>query len=396
MSSLVFSKNNLFFTFLVIGYLFGVILYDFLAFKYTDELMALFLVLFATMMVWERRKWKDVISLGVVISIFLFYTIYSFLIHSNVAQGIIMDLVIQIKPFIGFYCTYLIAPKFTQAQNHFICILCLIMGALIIIVGLTDNIYPIFTHPSRLATAAIATAFLFLYCSAYTWSDISVFILILTIGFFSTRSKFYGFWIIAVFLLIYSKMGGQLRFNWKGIGIAIFLCLLVTWFSREKIILYYVDGMMNSQEMWSRPAMLLTSGQIMCDYFPFGCGLGSYGTYASGEYYSSIYGIYGLDKLWGLSRNNPAFVCDAFYPELAQFGFIGVILYIIFWGKIIRKSFCASSYAQKQWLIVLLTFLFFLIEGVADTTFTHNRGLFILMIMAMALPKKDENAERNI
>jgi hypothetical protein len=32
-----------------------------------------------------------------------------------------------------------------------------------------------------------------------------------------------------------------------------------------------------------------------------------------------------------------------------------------------------------------MVFLFFLIEGVADSTFTHNRGLFILIIMGCAL-----------
>lgn len=39
---IVLSKNNLFFCFLLFGYVFGVILYDFLKFDYTDELMAFF------------------------------------------------------------------------------------------------------------------------------------------------------------------------------------------------------------------------------------------------------------------------------------------------------------------------------------------------------------------
>lgn len=385
-SSLVFSKNNLFFTFLVIGYIFGVIFYDFIEFKYTDELMALFLALFAAIMIWERKNWKETLPIGTVICIFLFYTIYSFIIHSNVFKAIIKDLLIQIKPFIGFYCVYLIAPQLTFAQKRFICILCLIIGGAITIVGLTDNIYPIFGHPSRLATATTATAFLFLYCSTYTWSDILVFITLLSIGLFSTRSKFYGLWFIAIFLLIYNKSGGQLRFNWKSIGLFLCLSLLVVWFVRDKIVLYYIDGMMNSREIWSRPAMMLTSGHILYDYFPFGSGLASFGTYASGEYYSAIYEAYGIDKLWGISRNESFFICDAFYPSLAQFGVIGVILYITFWVSILYKGYhYISTDNQKQWIMLLLSFLFFLIEGVADTTFTHNRGLFILIITAITL-----------
>ena len=43
------------------GYIFGVILYDFIEFKYTDELMALFLCLFAGIVVWERKAWKELL-----------------------------------------------------------------------------------------------------------------------------------------------------------------------------------------------------------------------------------------------------------------------------------------------------------------------------------------------
>ena len=59
LSRLVLSKNNLFFAFLIFGYLFGVIFYDFIEFSYVDELMALFLVVFAGMIVIERKNWKE-------------------------------------------------------------------------------------------------------------------------------------------------------------------------------------------------------------------------------------------------------------------------------------------------------------------------------------------------
>ena len=36
-------------------------------------------------------------------------------------------------------------------------------------------------------------------------------------------------------------------------------------------------------------------------------------------------------------------------------------------------------------LFVLLIFLFFLIEGIADATFTQNRGLFILILLGLVL-----------
>lgn len=146
--------------------------------------MVLFLLLFASLVVQERRKWKELIPLSIVVGIFAFYTIYSFVIRSNVPKAILKDLIIQIKPFLGFYCAYLIAPQFTNSQKLFLSILCLVIGGGLLVVGLTDNIYTIFGHPSRFATAAVATAFLFLYCNSFTWNDIFIFIFLLTIGFF--------------------------------------------------------------------------------------------------------------------------------------------------------------------------------------------------------------------
>ena len=100
LSRLVLSKNNLFFAFLIFGYLFGVIFYDFIEFSYVDELMALFLVVFAGMIVIERKNWKELKSIGILTGILSFYLIYSFIIKSNTPGAIIMDFLTQIKPFL--------------------------------------------------------------------------------------------------------------------------------------------------------------------------------------------------------------------------------------------------------------------------------------------------------
>lgn len=383
LSRLVFSKNNLFFAFLIFGYLFGVIFYDFIGFDYVDELMALFLVAFTGMVVMERRNWKELMPLGIVTGIFIFYLIYSFLIKSNTPVAICVDFLTQMKPFLGFYCTLLIAPALTASQKRFLSILCIAIAGGLLILGIIDVNFLFFGHQSRYATAVVATFFLLSYCSTNSWSDIAVLLLILTIGLISTRSKFYGFWAIAIFLMTYMKVGGKIRFNIKTIALFGCLALITIWLAKDKIILYYVDGMMNSREMWSRPAMMLTSIQILYDYFPFGSGLGSFGTFASAEYYSPVYAAYEINHLWGLSKDMPAFICDAFYPELAQFGVTGVILYFAFWFSILRKS--TKELLPTMQLLVLLIFIFFLIEGIADATFTQNRGLFILILLGLIL-----------
>ncbi len=386
MRHLVVSKNTLFFYFLIFGYLFGVIFYDYLEFDFTDELMAAFLVLFAGVTVWERKNMKELRPLLCVGGVFLFYVVYSLLIKSNLPQAILKDMVIQIKPFIGFFCAWLIMPQLTTKQRRFTCILCIIIACLIVVIYLTGNLWTFFGHPSRLATSAIVSALLFLYCSSFTWTEILIFILILTTGMLSTRSKFYGFWGVALILIVFIKLGGEIKLNVKTI-IAILLvlvvALLLTW---QKIVIYYIDGAMNSREMWSRPAMMVTALLIFLDYFPFGSGLASFGTYVSGEYYSKTYAEYNIDQLYGLSKEYPAFIADAFYPELAQFGIVGLVLYFSFWFWIVKKGMSLQKTNPRDFFLIISIFIFFLIEGVADATFTHNRGLFILILLGMILP----------
>ena len=390
MGQLVISKNNLFFYFLIFGYLFGVIFYDYLKFDFTDELMAFFLVLFAGITVYERKDIKQLKPLFYLGLVFLFYTIYSFAIHSNVPQAILKDFVIQIKPFLGFFCAWLIAPQFTKKQRLFACILCMLIGCFIVIVYMSGNMWTFFVHPSRLATSATVTALLFLYCCSFTWSEIVIFIILLSVGILSTRSKLYGFWCVSLLLIVYYKLGGFIKLDLKtvlGILVVFSLVIFLTW---EKIAIYYISGYLNSKEMWSKPAMMVTAFLILYDYFPFGSGLGSFGTYASGEYYSSIYEKYGIDRLWGITRENPMFIADAYYPELAQFGIVGVIIYFGFWIWIVKRGLIIQTVSKQSALIIILVFLFFLIEGTSDATLTHNRGLFIMILLGIVMGQSDK------
>lgn len=68
--------------------------------------------------------------------------------------------------------------------------------------------------------------------------------------------------------------------------------------------------------------MYLHGFTILFDYFPFGSGLASFASFPSAENYSSLYYEYGLNNIGGLSPDMPDFICDAFYPTLAQFGII--------------------------------------------------------------------------
>ncbi len=387
MVSVKISKNNLFFVFLIFGYIFGVMLYDFIEFKYTDELMAAFLVLFTGLILWERRSWNQAKPLYIVLGVIVFYIIYSFAIKSNVTIAILKDSAIQIKPFLGFFCTYLLMPSLTKNQKQFITIICIISALFMIIVGLTNSMYIIFGHQSRYATAATITAFLYLYCSTYRWSDIMMFFAIFAVGFISTRSKFYGFYMLTVMICTIAKSGYKFKHSLSRTLIIIFILSIVIIAAWEKIYTYFIFGVMESGETWARPALYVTSFSIFIDYFPLGSGLASFATYESAEYYSPTYAEYKINHLFGLSKEYPNFICDTYYPSLAQFGIIGIGLFILFWIIIIKEinKYKREIGLDKDSIITILIICFFAIESIADSTFTHNRGLFMIIILGMTL-----------
>lgn len=379
LSQIVGFKHRFFSCFLAFGLIFGVILYEWLGFNYTDELMAFVLFIYASLVAWKEHRYQDFKPVLLLISLFAFYVLYSFLIRSNTLTAILSDAVCEMKPFLAFYAVILLSPKLSGHDYRMLTILGVIASCFLLIIGLVDSHFVFFVHYSRYATGVVCTFFLLLLCCNYDLKNVLLLLLVLSLGFFSTRSKFYGFWTVAVLLIAYFKFTGSLRMKWSFFFFVFFVLISSAWVAREKIVLYYVDGMLSSREMWSRPAMMLTSLQILVDYFPFGSGLATLGSFASAEHYSHIYVDYGLDSLWGLTRQNPMYVCDSYLPVLAQFGIVGVVLYVWFW---IRILITASRRLLPRWqLVTWLIFVFFLIEAVADTTITHNRGLFVMIIL---------------
>ena len=85
------------------------------------------------------------------------------------------------------------------------------------------------------------------------------------------------------------------------------------------------------------PRLLLyqTSLQIATTEFPFGAGLGRFGSPMSRLVFSPVYSEYGLDRIWGLTPQYPAYVTDTFWPHiLGEIGVLGLGAYIVFLGSI--------------------------------------------------------------
>ena len=356
--------NKQFFSLFVFTLIFGLLLYGTIGFDFIDEICATLLFILFGYSLFKSQEWLINKAFLTTIGVFLFYLCYSLCINSNTKAAIITDFIIQFKPYLALFCVYSLRPHFSTNQKKILRIICVFFWLILLILACIEIFKPhtlsnVMAHATYFAAGVIATSLCFLYTGDFSMKDRILFIIMLSIGLISGRSKFYGFFTLSVMVIIYFSNINHFKLNIKTI-----ILLIIT-----RFVLY------------------TTSIQILIDYFPFGCGFGSFATYASGLYYSHIYNQYGIENVWGISKSFYSFIADTYYPSLAQFGFVGIMLYITFWIYVFKKAliFFQHTKQAKLMIIVLLLICFFGIEGTSDSTITTHRGLFMMMMIGLML-----------
>jgi hypothetical protein len=395
--------DRYFYILFIVALVGGVMLSWFDAFGSVDEiclgaLFGLFLV-----RLFETKNWAINKSFLAVLGVFACYLCYSLYIGSNSVPGILTDLLIQIKPYFAFFCVYQLRPVFEKKQRLLLkqfCFVCWVILIPFAIMGLIDEMLlgRVVGHPAILGASATAIALIYLYtCEEYTRRTLFIFIGLLALGIGSTRSKFYGFFIFTAFLAFFLQDTSRFRLNVKNVLLLLTVGAVMMFAAKEKIFIYFVQGMSEEvdKENIARFALYATSGEIFMDYLPFGSGLASFATYASGAYYSPLYTKYGLDGIWGLTRSFPSFAADTYYPSLAQFGMVGVALFIMFWIYLFRKSllYARRSKECRPLLIAVSIIGYFAIENVADASLTSTRGFFFMMFLGLVFAKMSSTME---
>ena len=135
---------------------------------------------------------------------------------------------------------------------------------------------------------------------------------------------------------------------------------------------------------FARAALYVQAPFVLMDHFIFGSGLASYATYSSGDVgYSQLYQQYGLDNVFGLLEGDCPFVSDTFFPELVQFGIVGIILFVYFFVWVYRKikPKTLNPDAIQLYKIGLLIILFIVIESVAGSAFLQGAGIMVMILL---------------
>lgn len=367
----------------------------------SDELVVMLFLLVIALDFVVNRDFSRYKALFVVEGVFLFYFVFSvFFRHYNTTAAIANDFILEQKAFIPFLIAYAIAPKFTAGMKTTLKVASVATAAMLVVIFATGLIQPILGHPLHIGTIALSMSMLYFYCSLddngkVSSLDLIVALAILSVGLLSTRSKFYGEFVVALFMLLVYRPGMVRHLSLKYaivllVGFA--MVIIVAW---QKISYYFIFGNSNTfspSQMYSfaRPALYVGMYLILMDYPVFGSGLASFATHSSSPMvnYSGLYGEYGLDMVWGLSYNKPDFISDTYYPVLAQFGFVGIALYICFWGWIWRKLRVALHLGRiAEFSIGVIAIAFVLIESVAGTTILQIGGYVPMMLLGMIVGK---------
>ena len=367
--------------------------------QFLDEFIVMLMCMFVSLDIVINRNWKKYKLLYLMVGIMLFYaamSIYKY--HFNTTHAVIYDFVLQLKPLVPLAICYAANPVLNVKQKQIIRILCVIISVFAVLVSLVGMVIPIFGHISLVGNTTFTLFAIYLYCSIdkngkVSRQKLATAFFIIAIGLVCTRSKYYGEFAAVAFMLFFYKPGmfKELKMSY----ILSFLVVLIIAFIAiyPKLEYYFLqnigDELSTGEALnMARPALYYGMFMILMDYPWFGTGLASFAVYASSPsvHYSSLYSNYYLDKVWGLSEEMPDFICDAFYPELAQFGFVGLALFIYLFYWIYKRLKVVNRKGNKYGFIIgVLCIIFILIESTTNTTFTKSYGETIMFLMGMII-----------
>ena len=355
-----------------------------------DEAMTLVLLLYTGLQWGKIRKRKVKKEIWIYISIMIFYLLYPLFMAINVSASVYLDFQQQVRPYVVFYCTWLLSPRFSKKQLNMIlwAMYLTIILYLPTIFGRTEDV--------AIGQLCLNCALMYYLFKPETKRNLIIVAAIASVALVSPKMKFIGEYIALMAILFLLKKRVE-TISFKSVLYVAILGAGIIFLTWEKFEPYFVSGLdRTGTDRLARPESFRTATQIMFDYIPFGSGLGTFATNAAAEYYSPLYYKYGLNEVWGLSEDFNSFIADAYYPTLAEYGLVGVFLFLVFWK---RRLITIQNLADlKYYKVGLMAFFALAIESVADTSYLSGKGMgyFMLLGLIMDAPKRKRNADASI
>lgn len=352
---------------------------------WVDEAMTLVLFGFTALQFQEIKRDGIKKEIWIYIGIMLLYLLYSYITRVNVIPSVFLDFQQQVRPYVVFYCTWLLAPRFTKKQQNYILWGMYVTIALYLLYGARKS------EDVVIGQLCLNCALMYYLFKPQNRNNTIICLLIATLGLLSSKSKYYGEYVVLIAVIYFLKE--RLKVNsLKTSTYMVLLTIVVIYFTWTKFNAYYIEGFDTEAGTYrmARPETYKVSIQILEDYFPFGSGLGTFATNAAAEYYSPLYYKYNLSGVWGLSPEFNVFMADTYYPGLAEYGIVGVFLFLWFWK---RRLWAIQKLPLKYYKVGVMAFMALALESVADTSYLSGKGMGYFMLLGIVMSVRTQIEE---
>lgn len=362
---------------------------DLPGFSSIDEMMTIILFLFTLLMCRKRYiNRKPLKEYLVCMGIIAFYFVYSLIWGANVLGGILLDLMQEVRPYTIIFCTWILNPQFSKKQKKWM-LATMVLTLVSWIIYHPDSIENRSAEFPVLGQLAICTGMSWYLFTKQTKLNRNIALFLVLIGMIAPKFKFMGEVVCFIAFIYFLKK----RLNFRSpktilyCTVIVTIVLTVTW---TRFDAYYVTGLSN--EGMARPMTYKTSLKILSDYIPFGPGMGTFACNGAWKFYSPLYYKYNLNDIWGMSDaslGSGCFICDAYYPSLAQFGIVGVFFFLWFWKRRFKEINVIQD--MRYYRVAMITVCCLVIEQTADSSWLSGKGMGYCMLLALCL-----NANRNM
>lgn len=360
--------------------------------SYFDEIFTLAALTMNLAVRIYRRDWKISrfdLSAGLCVFVYFFSTWFGTILHQYQSNEVSLAAsFLGIKWFIGFWsCKYL---GKVYAKNDNICLADKrVLYEVVVAFGIVENCYWIpniqnvfnqeayhnILSPMSLCAASVALIGLVLSEWENKRRDYICLGLLLENLLFSTKAKGYGAFLITLFLvywIIIKKRFVKLRH----LGLLAVACVVLAW---DKIHFYYIYAAAPEHD-YARYRLVATGLQIMRDFFPFGTGWGTWGSYYAAKYYSPIFYLYELSNHHELGVLNQKYIMDTYLAVLfGEAGFLGSVAIFALVFLLFQRSQEMRHINERLYAAGLLSVAYLLITFLEETGFM-NPALFVIAI----------------
>lgn len=360
--------------------------------KYADEALAvlIFPIILLRKNSWKIKRYDLLLVIGLIL--ILITGMYSSLKLKY--QGITMmlsDALLVNKFFLVYFLFNMLRKEIDEIESTKILFHFKIVTILLFILTILNYLFKLYPYSYRYGIMSnrlfyqhptfFAAACVFLLCGLIMFSEkinkkylfITIFMIFTTL-----RTKAIVFGIVALGLIIYLERSNK-KITFSKIGIIAIISVIIAF---QQIEFYFIE-VDNS----ARNVLLKTSIQIASDYFPLGTGFATFGSYFSAKEYSPIYSLYGISDIYGIQKDSPTFITDSFWPMiLGQFGYLGLIVYVILLFIIFRKiqlEYKDSNKSKKKYIAKIIALAYLMISSTSESAFVNSLAIPLAIILGL-------------